>query len=409
MISQPDPGPSPLIQSLPVDDLIARVGSPIAIFDVDAMVERFYAMVEAFSPMRAMICIDTQAVSNIHIIQRLAKRGAGLSISSAADLERAWLSGAPMARVISRGVGRSDDEIRASLDGLYSPMFQTGRLVEGRPPYYRGPIGCLSVSSREELAQIARITSGIRIACHTALRINLSASTSQPGFLPEEAPTLFTEFGSEARVRLSGLHCHPGPDAATTSGLAHIATRVVELATKLMEQGHRISLINLGGGMASNELQADAPTPADYAAVLEPLLTPLVEKGVKIAIEPGWALCAGSCALVARTIDVRNIRGNTCAVVDAAPHPALAHLKSPTTTPTPQLIDQLGQPCCAPHAQHLRVGQSVMWIGGGYRARSIRPQPAEILLSGRKICLVRPHPSVAEQLAPELESQEIAL
>ena len=48
--------------------------------------------------------------------------GAGMDVVSGGELERAWLSGTPMSEIVFAGVGKTDEEIRAALDGRSSPL-----------------------------------------------------------------------------------------------------------------------------------------------------------------------------------------------------------------------------------------------------------------------------------------------
>jgi diaminopimelate decarboxylase len=409
-----------LIGDVRVSDLAARVGSPIAVYDADAMVERFYAFVEAFSQLRAMVSFEVDAIANVHVLHRLVKRGAGLSVRSGADLERAWLSGIPMTRVVYAGLGRSDDEVRAALDGLYSPMFQSGRLVEGRPPYYRGPIGSFSVETREELEQIARLANGVRIACQSAVAVDVSSSGAEPsGVSLDRADELLSEFGEEPRLRLRGLHLQAHRQASTVEGFADAVERLVGGIERLSARGRAITFVNLGGGMMSDEVEPGAPSPAEYAAAITPMLMPLVESGVKIIVEAGWSLCAGSCAMVSRVLGVRDGASGQWAICDAVPRAAAARSRAirplsissdhPDAKPALTLMD--GSPAGPefPIEARIRAGDLVVWPAGGYGTRRTCQSACEVLLGGGKRRIILPRRGTADLLAPELESQDVLL
>ncbi|MCW5761798.1 MAG: hypothetical protein KIT88_00990 [Phycisphaeraceae bacterium] len=403
------------IGTLRAETLVARVGSPIVIYDVDTMVERFYAFAEAFSELRAMVSFDVDAIPNTHVLHHLAKRGAGLSIRSGTDLERAWLSGVPMTRVVYAGLGRSDDDVRAALDGLYSPMFQSGRLVEGRPPYYRGPIGWFSVETGTELRQISRIANGVRIACNAICAVDVGGTGHGSwGISAEHALELFDEFGNESRLRLRGLHMHAGEQARTVDSFVACVERFVRLADQLMKRNHPITLLNLGGGFASNEVDQDAPTPAEYAGAVAALLLPLVEAGAKVVIEPGWSLCAGSCAAISRVLGVRQGVAARRVVCDGVPCVAIARSSAvrPIVAPsdpdaTPRDAGQIDG--ALEHSVRANPGDLIAWPAGGYRARHSGHSACEILLSAGKSRIILPRRGVSDALVPELESQEVIL
>jgi diaminopimelate decarboxylase len=397
--------------------LAERLGTPLVVYDAEALIERFYTFVEAFSACRAMVCFAADAGANTQVMHRLVKRGAGLRVRCAADLERAWLCGAPMSRVVYSGLGKRDDDLRAALDGLYSPLFQAGRLVEGKPPYYRGPVGWFGVETGAEIEQLARLAGGVRIACRVMVRVALPQCASRVnGATPEEALDLFYRFGSDPRLRLAGLRVHLGRAGVSVEKFAAAAGALCALTDRLRDMGAQISAIDLGGGMACDAWDADAPSPADYARAVEPVLMPCVERGVKVIVEPGWSIAAAGSVLVARVLAVNDAGGRRTVIVDGIPGEP-AELDRLRPLPVRGGVAEGACHVCHVDAPGRTVrasgsfvaGSLVAWPGGGAYARRGPGEAGEVLFENGRALVIRPRPSIAEMVGPELESHEVIL
>ncbi len=403
----------------PLGSLADRLGTPLAVFDAEALIERFYGFVEAFASCRAMVCFAVDAGANTQLMHRLVKRGAGLRVRRAVDLERAWLCGAPLSRVIYSGMGKTDNDIRAALDGLYSPLFQAGRLVEGKPPYYRGPVGWFSVETADELDQLARLAGGVRIACRVMVRVSLpQCSSSVMGASPEEVVDLFYKYGSDPRLRLAGLRVHLGRSGVSVDDFAAAAAGLCSLAEKLTDMGADIRALDLGGGFACDVWDKDAPSPEAYAEAIGPVVMPCVDKGVKLIIEPGWSIAAAGSVLVSRVLAVREVGDERVVIVDGVPsEPAELDRLRPVPARGAETSD--GRPCrlcdvddparCVVAPRRFAAGELIVWPGGGAYGQRRASSICEVLYEDGRAFVIRPRESVAETVGPELESHEVIL
>src|SRR3954453_11248580 len=94
--------------------------------------------------------------------------GAGWDVAPGGELERAFLAGMPMTKVVYAGVGKSDAEIMAALDGRYSLLTsgerqrpvapdRQGPVAGARGSSDRGPIGYFNIESEPEFETVAAI------------------------------------------------------------------------------------------------------------------------------------------------------------------------------------------------------------------------------------------------------------
>lgn len=406
------------VGSLRLADLAERVGTPFVLYDADAIIERFYRFVEAFSSLRSMICFGVDACPNAHIMRRLVKRGAALRVRSATDLERAWICGAPISRVIYSGLGKTDMDIRAALDGLYSPLFQAGRLVDGKPPYYRGPVGYFSIETAAELEQIRRIAGGVRIACRALIHVCLDCCQQSPfGVSPSEAIDLFERFGNEPRVRLAGLRIHLGAQGYSPDAMRTGAQRLCELAQTLLDRGVSLEALDIGGGFGCDLFDPDAPSPETYARAVEPVLTPWVERGLKIIAEPGWSIIGAGSLLLTRVLSSRPCERGCLAAAEAVPgEPGAPLAPARLLTPTSPRPDGMSTVAGIDHSSRFvqvpmtcEAGDLLAFPGGGAYARRDNAACVEVLLEQSRVFVIRPRATPLDAIEPELESHEVLL
>ncbi|MFZ4576719.1 MAG: hypothetical protein ACOYN0_20240, partial [Phycisphaerales bacterium] len=157
------------VDGLTAEEIADLAGTPTYAYSASEIRDRFSRLASAFGPLRPLLCYALKACGNLHICRLLAGLGAGMDVVSGGELERAWLSGAPMDRVTFAGVGKTEDEIRAALDGRHSPLMGT---IPGLDPASRGQVGRFNVESEQECLRIARIASELGVRARASLRVN---------------------------------------------------------------------------------------------------------------------------------------------------------------------------------------------------------------------------------------------
>ena len=95
-----------------------------------------------------------------------------------------------------------------------------------------------------------------------------------------------------------GIHVHLGSQIISTEPLQRGASAVVRLARELRDGGIQLDHIDIGGGLGISYDGSRAPTAAEYAAAVLPIVAP---SGLSIALEPGrYIVGRGRCAARAR-------------------------------------------------------------------------------------------------------------
>jgi len=433
--------------------LAARAGTPLYVYSAAAMRDAFDRFAAAFADLRPLLCYALKASGNIHLCRLLAARGAGMDVVSGGELERAWLSGTPMHRVVFAGVGKTEPEIRAALDGHASPLRAVATDPSGNGPDGRGPVGLFNVESEEEFLRIARLARELGVVAEACLRVNpdvdakthkfttTGRSENKFGVDIARARDFFEAHGRDSHLRLRGIHVHLGSPIASPAPYVEALGPVLALIDDLARRGLPIATLNLGGGYGVDYGQhGDDDRPASieaFAAAIVPLLAGRVRAGLRIVMEPGRAIVADAGLLLSRVQYVKPGRERTFIIGDAGMHtllrpalygayhfiwpvrvaPAFAPASRAERQPMPGLVssDVVGPICESSDflAQRrdlppVRSGDLLAVFGAGAYGMSMgstyndHPRPAEVLVDGDRATLIRPRQDLRALIEPEL-------
>ena len=110
--------------------LAQTYGTPLYVYDFDAMKEQFESLKEAFRGRKSILAYAVKANSNLSVIKHFATQGSGADCVSIGEVRRALMAGVPKYRIIFSGVGKRDDEIREAIqsDILYINLESEGEL-----------------------------------------------------------------------------------------------------------------------------------------------------------------------------------------------------------------------------------------------------------------------------------------
>ncbi len=438
-------------------DIANRHGTPTLVYSTAAFREGYQRFADAFTPLQCRVHFALRACPSVACLRILAKAGSGMTATSGVELERAWLSTTPFNKVLFAGPGKTDEDIRSALDGLYSPLFQAGATVDQKPPYYRGPVGRLVAESEDELERIARIAGGLRISCRVALRLDPEldafddvtahpeappAPTGKFGLPLGLAPGLFDRYRDDPRLRLTGLHMHLGPGVVTPDRFSAGVRRLRHTAGILARAGHSIDLVDFGGGFAPTT-SSDTPQPEDYASALAPLIKDWPKgdaEEVAFIVEPGRAIAAASGHLLIGVRDIKPAEDRVIVLADAGASPgrrpsarqglvAVWPISVPPDLEPPkpgvermdtrgmQWCDVVGPSYSARDAlaegrlmPPVRVGDALgVSLAGAYARDTLAPladdpTPSEVLVDGFQTKVLRPRPSAADRIRPEADA-----
>lgn len=316
-------------EEVPLERIAGAVGTPTYVYSAGAIRDAFRRLATAFAPLRPHLHYALKASPNLHICRLLRDLGAGMDVVSGGELERAWLAGTPMEEIVFAGVGKSDDEIRAALDGRFSPLREAARRFEAPDPAERGPVGLFNVESESELEAIERVARELGTTARACVRVNPNVDPhtheytttgkmeNKFGIDADRVVALFDRWAEAPGVELVGLHAHIGSPVPRVEPYLEAIRVQLTLFDDLEARGHRPRVLDLGGGWPVPYQEGDVPEIEAYAEQIVPLLEARVNDGLRLVLEPGRALLANSGVLVTRVQHLKRGRVKTFVICDA--------------------------------------------------------------------------------------------
>lgn len=396
------------VEEVPITTILAQYGSPCYIYSHAILFQQWNAF-NSLLKKTHQICYAVKANSNLAILARLAKWGAGFDIVSGGELARVIKAGGDATKIVFSGVGKTCDEINLAL---------------------QKNIGCFNVESQEELFRIEAIAKNLSKSVNIALRINpnIDAKThpyittglneTKFGMSKNDAVSLYRYAIGSKHLKIQGISCHLGSQLTTLDPFLQAIDQLLNLAEQLEKENILIKTINLGGGLGIAYQAEKVPTPQEYCQQILDTLEKRNSK-LKLIIEPGRAVTAQAGSLVTHIEYLKSNMSKHFAIVDAAMNdlirPALYHAYQ-NVLPIMQRFDlpkktyDIVGPICE-SSDFLAKNRELSIQAGDYLAimacgaygfsmssnYNSRPRPAEILVDKDQIYLIRSRESL-EQL-----------
>lgn len=285
-------------------------GTPCYVYSTATILDHYNRLNAAFAPLKPLVCFSIKSCGNLSICRLLGSHGAGMDLVSGGELHRAVLAGVDPRLCVYAGVGKTDEEIRQSL--------QAG-------------VGWFNVESEAEFENISRIAAQLRIECRAALRINpdvdprthryttTGKKETKFGVDLERARAFFRTYGNDTWCALRGIHLHLGSPIYSATPYVESIHKVLTLMDDLAADRAnplRIEMLDLGGGFGADYETSQSPGAADYAAEIIPLLRDRAADGLQIILEPGRSIIANAGILLIRVLYVKKSGEKTFAICD---------------------------------------------------------------------------------------------
>ncbi|MGC8540459.1 MAG: diaminopimelate decarboxylase [Phycisphaerae bacterium] len=290
-----------------VRDIVEKTGTPTYIYSQTTLLSHFDRIASAFAPLKALICYSIKSCGNLAILDALRLRGSGFDVVSGGELFRALQAGADPGMIVFAGVGKTDQEINEALDAR---------------------IGWFNIESEEEFWNLDRLAGAKKLIAHGALRVNpdvSSAGTHQKtltgkketkfGVDIDRAELFYIQAAAAKNARLSALHLHIGSPIKSTQPYVDAITKALNLIDRLAARNIIIDTLDIGGGFAAFYEGNEAPSAADYAAAIIPLLK---DRNLRIILEPGRSISCNAGILVTRVQYTKQGGAKKFIIVDAA-------------------------------------------------------------------------------------------
>lgn len=391
-------------EDVSVADIAREVGTPFYAYSTATLERHHRVFTEAFEGMNTTLCYALKANSNQAVIRTFAKLGAGADIVSGGELKRALAAGVAPHKIVFSGVGKTREEMAAALDA---------------------GIGCFNVESEPELLTLSEVAVSHGVAAPVSIRVNpdvdakthhkISTGKSENKFgIPvSRAREVYAHAASLPGIRITGVDMHIGSQITDLGPFDNATALLVDLARDLLADGHKLTHLDLGGGLGVPYVagEPEPPLPSAYAALVKRHTHNL---GLGLVFEIGRMLVANAGILVARVLYVKEGEGKSFVIVDAAmndlirptlydAHHEILPVRQPTSAQGQIVADVVGPVCesgdflaLGRHLPTLRAGDLVaVMTAGAYGAvqastYNTRPLIPEVLVKGSEFAVVRP-------------------
>lgn len=286
--------------------LAQTYGTPLYVYDFDAMKTQFESLKEAFRGRKSILAYAVKANSNLSVVKHFAQQGSGADCVSIGEVRRALMAGVPKYRILFSGVGKRDDEIREAIEAdiLY-----------------------INVESEAELGRVEMIARELNTKARISIRVN-------PNIDPKTHPYISTglhdnKFGVEivAAKRMYiqaknsenldpvGIHFHIGSQLTELEPIYEAAVIVADLLRSLQAIDIELKFFDIGGGLGVRYDNETTIEPYDYA---QAILSALKGIDVTIICEPGRFLTANAGYFLTKVLYEKNNGAKRFVMVDGA-------------------------------------------------------------------------------------------
>jgi diaminopimelate decarboxylase len=380
------------VGGLPLDQAVQAGGTPAYVYDLDAVAAAWRHVAHAFEPLGGQALYAVKANSNLALLARLARLGAGFDVVSGGELVRVLRAGGDPGRTVFAGVGKTREELELAV---------------------RHDV-VLNVESADELEALQKVAAAGGRRARFAIRVNPDVAVDTHAYIQtghdqakfgvpiEVAQELLRRSakGELPDVLAVGVHVHVGSQLPDPDGMVAAARIGIEVIEAGREAGLELDWLDVGGGLPIDYGGRRPLGPEAFAEALAPVVA---GRGIRLAVEPGRHLVGRAGALVTRVLYRKHRSAGRILVVDTGMHhlmrPALyqaVHRIVPVHPAGPTFPTEVVGPICestdvlagAADLPDLAPGALVAILDAGAYGMTMasnyngHPRPAEIVVEG---------------------------
>ena len=382
-------------------ELAERHGTPLYVYSGERILERLAALRTAFSQSPPLVAYSVKANPNLSLLRLLARAGAGADIVSGGELFRALQAGVPSDRIVFAGVGKSEKELRLGLEA---------------------GIKAFHVESAQELEALGRVAERLGVVAPFGVRLNPDVASptheytrtghaaAKFGVAADEAVDLYRRGAAHGHLHPTGIDLHIGSQIHEIEPFLLALDGALTLVDRVeAETGLALDHLDLGGGFGISDGQSGG---LDVGALGAAVGERLASRTLELILEPGRFVVGDAGVLITRVVYVKRGGGKTFVVTDAGMtdlirpshygglHP-ISFVDAADEGPV-ERVDVVGPVCetgdflARDRDLPLPTSGSLLCVhaAGAYGFTmasnyNSRPRPAEVLVSGNQVLLIR--------------------
>ena len=393
------------IEKIKVQDIAKRFGTPIYCYSYKQLKENISNFKKNFKSFSPLICFAIKSNTNVNLIREIRKFGLGADVVSMGELMMALKAGISPNKIVFSGVGKTSNEIRYAIDKK---------------------ILLINAESKSEINEIERIAKSKNKIINIGIRLNpntdaktlkqISTGKKENKFGVDEKTffDLVNYSKLSKNINLKCLSVHIGSQILDYKPYE----KMLKVVDKIIKKSdHKFEFIDLGGGMGiSYEKNNKKLNYQKYNIAIKKFLK---NHKSKIIFEPGRAIVGNIGSLISKVIYIKENDRKNFIILDAAMNdlmrPALyganhKTLPATKTKKTSKKIYEFVGPICEStdkfttlkKFQKLEekdlvvmcdVGAYGMSLSSNY---NVRPKPAEILIKGSKVNIIKKRQSLKD-------------
>lgn len=405
-----------------VEDLAKEYGTPLYIYSKNQILRNYREINQPLvnSKLDFLNCYAIKANSNPEILRILSEEGAGAEIASGGELYLALKFGYLRNKITYTGVGKTDEEIEYALkENVFN----------------------FTVESLQEIKVISEIAHRLSLIARISIRVNpdIDAKThpyittgmkeNKFGIDSKDIMFVFEEANKLPNIDIIGIHSHIGSQITEVEPYIEAVKYLGTLIEKLKEKGINVRYLNFGGGfgvqyknvITHRYINVEEDENKSYASLgehIQSVISLLSHLDKKLVIEPGRSLVANAGVLAGKVLYTKQGELKKFVITDTGMNDLMRpclyqayHQVVPLTLKDTgyETVDVVGPVCetsdflaAKRKLQKLERGDmfAVMTTGAyGYSLSSnynARLRPAEILVEGDKVQLIRERENVEE-------------
>lgn len=397
-------------ESVPVDKIAEQIQTPVYCYSAAAIRHNYQSYATHFNSENSLICYAVKANSNQSVIRLLGKLGAGADVVSEGELRRVLLAGIPVNKIVYSGVAKTASEMRFALQ---QDILQFN--VESEQELEM--LNQLALSEGKLAAIAFRINPDIDARTHA--KISTGKASNKFGISWTRAREAYARAAELPGIRVQGIDIHIGSQLTELEPFKEAYQCLAELIADLRQQGHDISIVDIGGGLgiSYDDNGPQPPDLADYAALAYDILG---ELGCRILVEPGRSMVGDTGILLSEVIYIKQGEQDRFLIIDAgmndllrpSMYDAFHEILPVRPSGTEKLPYQVVGPICETGDTFARDRElPVMKNGdlvaimnsGAYGAvmsstYNTRPLVPEVLVDGENFTVIRKRPDYEEMI-----------
>jgi diaminopimelate decarboxylase len=397
-----------------LSEIADTAGTPAYVYSQAAIADAYRELDRGLGSLAHTLCFAVKSNGNLAILKYLAGLGSGFDVVSGGELQHLQRIGVAGKRIVFSGVGKTREEMREAL--------------RYRSRGHGAPRGILlfNIESEAELAVLLEEAARERRRGGEAPAVSIRVNPDvQAGGHPhistgryehkfgldwEQARRLYLAHRESRDIHWRGISVHIGSQIVGLGPFRQALRRLSSYVSELRRARIALEYLDFGGGLGIRYTNEKVPERKAYARMVAKAIRPL---RLHLLLEPGRTIIGPAGVLLTRVLYVKENRGKSFVVVDAAMNdlmrPALYGAIHPITrvvrgsdSGSVKRVDVVG-PVCETGDCFLRdwpLGEVkagdvlAIWSVGAYGMSqtsnyNARCRPAEMLVDGKRFRVIR--------------------